>query len=94
MATRALTEATLKHRIGLTVKRYRECSGLTQAGLARKAGITPTALCYIESGRTANIATLYKVTRCLGLCLNELFAMVEMPEKQAAAEAIRLIRSM
>jgi DNA-binding XRE family transcriptional regulator len=55
-------------RISLARKiiRQRRAAGLTQADLARRAGIRPETLNRIERGRsTPDIATLEKITRAL-----------------------------
>ena len=49
---------------GLRLSRIR--AGLTQEDLARRAGISWSALKNLESGRGANLTTLVKVVRALG----------------------------
>lgn len=44
------------------LKKTREWLGLTQAELAKKAGVTPAAICQIENGdRSPSIETMIKI---------------------------------
>jgi transcriptional regulator with XRE-family HTH domain len=56
------------------VKKLREQEGLTQAGLAKRAGVTEAYISMIESGARKNpsLPTLKKLARALGVPVTEL----------------------
>lgn len=51
-----------------TLRRYREGRGLRQIELARRAGVTPTAVCLLEQGkRNPSLPMLGRLADALGL---------------------------
>ena len=53
-------------RLGSGLRRRRIRSDITQADLARAAGVSVSALKHLESGRGANLTSFVKVLRALG----------------------------
>jgi transcriptional regulator with XRE-family HTH domain len=61
-------------RLSTVVKKSREALGLTQAQLAKKAGVTEAYISMLESGvrKNPSLPTLKKIARALGVPLTEL----------------------
>lgn len=61
-------------QLGPTLTRLREARGLTQAQLARKAGLVQSAISMIEAGKRPNPggATLYKLAKALAVPMSDL----------------------
>jgi transcriptional regulator with XRE-family HTH domain len=61
-------------RLRAVVKKLREQQGMTQAELAKKAGVTEAYVSMLESGARKNpsLPTLKKLARALGVSLPEL----------------------
>jgi transcriptional regulator with XRE-family HTH domain len=61
--------------IGKRIKELREERGLSQREVARRAGLTPSAVGFIEHGQTRNpsVETVVAVARALGVGAGELF---------------------
>ena len=67
------TDSELNRRVGQRVKRARELAGITQAGLAEKAGLQPVSVSRLESGaRAVSLANLSGIARALGVPLGDL----------------------
>jgi DNA-binding XRE family transcriptional regulator len=64
-----------KAAVGRRLRELREERGLTQAELARRAGVSNATLCFLESGETQPLpATQRALAAALGLELGELLA--------------------
>ena len=61
-------------RLRTVVKKLREDQGLTQAALAKRAGVTEAYVSMIESGKrtTPSLPTLKRLARALGVAVVEL----------------------
>lgn len=84
-------------RIGPAIRAHREAEGLSQAAVARKAGIHAAMLSRIERDERSDpyFSTIAKVAAVLGLSLDELAAEAGLPSLRrvrstASAEAVRL----
>jgi transcriptional regulator with XRE-family HTH domain len=84
-------------RIGPAIRAHREAEGLSQAAVARRAGIHAAMLSRIERDERSDpyFSTIAKVAAVLGLSLDELAAEAGLPSVRrvrpaASAEAIRL----
>jgi len=78
MAVR-LTDETILSELGQRLERHRIGAALTQAQLAREAGVAKRTLERIESGNGCELTTLIRVLRVLKL-LDELDALIpELP---------------
>ena len=84
-------------RIGTTLKNRREAEGLSQAAVARRAGIHAAMLSRIERDERSDpyFSTVAKVAAVLGLSLDELAAESGLPSVRrvrtaASADAVRL----
>lgn len=73
-----LTDEAVLAELGLRLERRRIDAALTQAALAREAGIAKRTLERIESGSGCELATLVRVLRVLQL-VDELDALVPEP---------------
>ncbi len=70
--------ADIRERFGFAVKTRREALGLTQEGLADKAGIHRTYLSDVERGtRNLSLVNIERLAKALGLGLSELFGTIE-----------------
>ncbi len=62
------------HRIGTTIRLFRERQGLSQRALAEAAGISAAALSQLESGQSSpSVATLEKLADGLGVAIAAFF---------------------
>jgi transcriptional regulator with XRE-family HTH domain len=81
--------------VGPRLRTTREEAGLTLRELARRLGISPSAISQIETGKSRpSVSTLYAIVSELGMSLDELFGSPS-PERRrqaAAASALRLAR--
>jgi transcriptional regulator with XRE-family HTH domain len=84
-------------RIGPAIRAHREAEGLSQAAVARRAGIHAAMLSRIERDERSDpyFSTIAKVAAVLGLSLDELAAEAGLPSVRRArsatsAEAVRL----
>src|SRR5262249_24203991 len=60
-------------RLGMTIKRLRERRGLTQAALAKRAGVHRVYLAQIETQtKVTSIATLEKIAKALNVKVGRL----------------------
>ena len=79
--------------IGKRIRALREERGLTQREVARRAGLTPSGVGFIEHGQTRNPSaeTVVAVARALGVPVEELLRepvpLDEAPEKAGLADA-------
>lgn len=64
-------------RIGVIVRRNREHKGLTQAELAKKAGVTQAEISYIERGKRAHLKTLDGVSQALDMRFSDMVRRAE-----------------
>jgi transcriptional regulator with XRE-family HTH domain len=67
--------------IGKRVRELREARGLSQSEVARRAGITPSAVHFIESGRTKepSASTVAAIARAIGVGVEEVFEESAVP---------------
>ena len=76
------------HELAAFIRRTREQRGLSQAGLARDAGIPRTTLIYLETGQASvpDPAKLQRIARALDVDAEDLFALADYtsPEKLPA----------
>lgn len=64
-------------QFGKTLADIRKQRGLTQEGLAEKAGITSLSLSFIEQGRRwPRIATTVRIAKCLDVPVAKLFEKI------------------
>lgn len=84
-------------RIGPAIRAHREAEGLSQAAVARQAGIHAAMLSRIERDERSDpyFSTIAKVAAVLGLSLDELAAEAGLPSVRrvrsaASADAVRL----
>lgn len=63
----------LYQKLSQRIEKLRKDKGMTQEGLAEKAGLHRAYFWDIENGRNISIKTAYKIARALGVSLNELF---------------------
>jgi transcriptional regulator with XRE-family HTH domain len=86
--TRELTEAAVLQELGTRLARRRIDSGLTQAALAREAGVAKRTVERIEAGRTAELGTLIRLLTVL-----DLSAGLDALVPDAAPSPISLLKS-
>lgn len=84
-------------RIGPAIRAHREAEGLSQAAVARRAGIHAAMLSRIERDERSDpyFSTIAKVAAVLGLSLDELAAESGLPSVRrvrtaASVEGVRL----
>jgi transcriptional regulator with XRE-family HTH domain len=70
--------------VGENIKRLREAAGLSQTGLARRAGIDQGGLSKIEKGRNLTLETLRDLARALGCSVVDLLEEGDKHPKRAA----------
>ncbi len=64
---------SVSQRVGRTIQRLRERRGLTQEGLAAKAGISRGYVARVETGRhDLPLSTLVRLAKALGVGAEEL----------------------
>jgi transcriptional regulator with XRE-family HTH domain len=81
--------------VGPRLRARREQAGLTLRELARRLGISPSAISQIETGKSRpSVSTLYAIVSELGMSLDELFGSQssERRRRAAATSALRLAR--
>jgi transcriptional regulator with XRE-family HTH domain len=79
--------------VGARLRAQRERSGIGLRELARRLGISPSAISQIETGRSRpSVSTLYAIVSELGMSLDELFsgnaAAAESPAPESRADVI------
>lgn len=71
------------------LKARRRELGMTQAGLAAKAGISPTAICHYEAGaREPSSDTLIRLCEALKISMDYLFGKKRMPPSSVVSDPI------
>jgi y4mF family transcriptional regulator len=79
--------AVIELNFGEVVRQHRKLSGLSQAGLAKLAGVGKTVIFDLEHGkRTVQLDTLKKVLAVLNIELELRSPVLERMAKRAAAE--------
>ena len=63
----------LYQKLSQRIERLRKDKGMTQEGLAEKAGLHRAYFWDIENGRNISVKTAYKIARALGVSLAQLF---------------------
>lgn len=69
--------------VGQKVRTARMLCGMSQAELARRAGVAQAVVSYIENGKHKNCATIYsavRICKALGCTLDDLFWPDELEE--------------
>ena len=75
--------------VGRRIREHREQSNLSLRELARRLGISPSAISQIETGKSRpSVSTLYSIVTELGMSLDELFSGTNhaRPRRAAAPE--------
>ncbi len=79
---------TIEQLVGERLRAERDRQGLSQAELARRAGVSQSNIARLEDGsRSCTVSTLAKLAGGLKLGLGDLVAEVVDPPKPAEAEA-------
>jgi y4mF family transcriptional regulator len=82
--------AVIEFNLGDVIRQHRKLSGLSQAGLAKLAGVGKTVIFDLEHGKeTVQLDTLKKVLGVLNIQLNLRSPVLERLAKQAAREDLR-----
>jgi transcriptional regulator with XRE-family HTH domain len=72
--------------LGARIRRHRERRNMSLRELARRLGISASAISQIELGKSQpKLGTLYAVATELGLSLDELFDLIEPPRPRRRA---------
>src|SRR5215210_1406803 len=73
-------------KIGELIRYHRGRAGLTQEGLAERAGVSPTTVVRMENGeiRQPRIVTLQKLAAALGVAPTELYEGAAQPPAGSA----------
>jgi transcriptional regulator with XRE-family HTH domain len=75
----------LEEDVGPRLRAHREQAGLSLRELARRLGVSPSAISQIETGKSRpSVSTLYSIVSELGMSLDELFG-AQKPAQPAAA---------
>jgi transcriptional regulator with XRE-family HTH domain len=100
-ARRRTARPPLQEDVGPRLRAHREQRGLSLRELARRLGVSPSAISQIETGKSRpSVSTLYSIVSELGMSLDELFGAAK-PAKTApepgspapSAQARRVPRS-
>jgi transcriptional regulator with XRE-family HTH domain len=85
-AQAAGTKAAVENDIGRRLRAHREARGLSLRELARRLGISASAISQFETGKSRlSVSTLYAIVTELGISLDELFSGIGgMPAGAAA----------
>src|SRR5436309_15775353 len=74
--------------VGRRIRAHREESELSLRELARRLGVSPSAISQIETGKSRpSVSTLYAIVSELGMSLDELFGASKSTEPAAPAPA-------
>jgi transcriptional regulator with XRE-family HTH domain len=74
----------LEEDVGPRLRAHREQRGLSLRELARRLGVSPSAISQIETGKSRpSVSTLYSIVSDLGMSLDELFGAAK-PAKRTA----------
>ena len=76
----------MERELGRVIREFRRARGLTQAKLAKAAGVTISQISNVERGDgLPSLATLYKISRAVRVTLPELFRFDTKPTGQDRA---------
>lgn len=70
MARQSMTDSAVLATLGDRIARYRLDRNLTQAELAREAGVSKRTLARLEGGESTQLTNLIRIIRALGLVGN------------------------
>src|SRR5689334_14921003 len=86
-ARKRTTRPPLEEDVGPRLRAHREHRGLSLRELARRLGVSPSAISQIETGKSRpSVSTLYSIVSELGMSLDELFG-AQKPAQPAAPAA-------
>jgi transcriptional regulator with XRE-family HTH domain/quercetin dioxygenase-like cupin family protein len=75
----------LEEDVGPRLRAHRERRGLSLRELARRLGVSPSAISQIETGKSRpSVSTLYSIVSELGMSLDELFGAPKSAQQAAA----------
>ena len=75
----------LEEDVGPRLREHREQRGLSLRELARRLGVSPSAISQIETGKSRpSVSTLYSIVSELGMSLDELFGAAKRAQPAAA----------
>jgi transcriptional regulator with XRE-family HTH domain len=78
----------LEEDVGPRLRAHREQRGLSLRELARRLGVSPSAISQIETGKSRpSVSTLYSIVSELGMSLDELFGASKSAQPAAAPPA-------
>ena len=78
----------LEEDVGPRLRAHREHRGLSLRELARRLGVSPSAISQIETGKSRpSVSTLYAIVSELGMSLDELFGATQAAQPPAAPAA-------
>jgi transcriptional regulator with XRE-family HTH domain len=78
----------LEEDVGPRLRAHREQAGLSLRELARRLGVSPSAISQIETGKSRpSVSTLYSIVTELGMSLDELFGAPQTARPPAAPPA-------
>jgi transcriptional regulator with XRE-family HTH domain len=87
---RRRASAELSENVGQQLRARREDSGLSLRELARRLGISPSALSQIETGKSRpSVSTLYAIVSELGASLDELFGGIRGPVAEPSVRRLQ-----
>jgi transcriptional regulator with XRE-family HTH domain len=87
-AGRRSARPPLEEDVGPRLRAHREQRGLSLRELARRLGVSPSAISQIETGKSRpSVSTLYAIVSELGMSLDELFGASKPVEPAAPAPA-------
>ncbi len=79
-ARKRATRPPLEENVGPSLRAHREQRGLSLRELARRLGVSPSAISQIETGKSRpSVSTLYSIVTELGMSLDELFGAPKAP---------------
>ena len=85
-AVRRTARPPLEEDVGPRLRAHREQRGLSLRELARRLGVSPSAISQIETGKSRpSVSTLYSIVSELGMSLDELFGAPKPAQPAAAA---------
>ena len=85
-AVRRSARPPLEEDVGPRLRAHREQRGLSLRELARRLGVSPSAISQIETGKSRpSVSTLYSIVSELGMSLDELFGAPKPAQPAAAA---------
>jgi transcriptional regulator with XRE-family HTH domain len=78
----------VREDVGQRLRAHREARSISLRELARRLGLSPSAISQIETGKSRpSVSTLYSIVSELGMSLDELFSGNAAPEEAPAARA-------